>query len=1027
MTVDLETQVDMYLKPVATGVHDWIPISRANEMIVLRDHDVVITDGNQNLNSDTGIPNRCSFVVRDPNGHLNRKNPLGDYWGSIGLGTQVRVGVLRMDDQCGRTVADTNWGSVGNTAGDTWTAGTSSGGTVAAGDWSVSSGSARHSLPVADCYRLSELSKVSRPFSNVEVRRRFKVPTNNVTGTGAIATETWLRTVDVSNFLAVSYAFLPDESVQIAIYDRTAGVNRYLLYYTTIPGLSLSSTVDYELRCHVESGTVRAKIWELGEPEPLEWQAVGSDAIVREGYVSIADYVYAGNTNTKPLVCQHDFIQASIPVFFGEVTELTPSGEDKTELKTVAVEAAGILDRLQSSKAPPTSVMRRTRAGKRAWLRLGSLSADSGTVRSITLPTSELLGVTTGDFFFINDLDSANDSDQKEDAKFIITGSSVAGPNTTLTFTPDARDALELDSSISCYRESPSTVQPIAYWPMEDGESATQISSGLVNGTPMSIVDSPDFGAESGFQCSFPVLKINDAELTGTIPDYTDAGVFTVTFLLSMPDSDEAATGTDLVQFYTTGTGYSWDLRYTAGSGGSFQLLVFNAGLTLLYDTGSINFDMRGDRGLITLVCKQVGGTVTYQLFKVQTDTGAIGGVGPTTVTGVTTLGKITQIRVNPAGGYDDVGYGHLTIIPAEWGSAQVAREARAWLNQAAMFRYMRLCYEENIPFTYRSNVDALTTLLGHQKVEKIGQLFKRPAEADGGFLIGSLGALALEYITRGALTNLDAIATFSVSSGHVKPPFNPKADYSAIENLVTVNRIDGTTAVSELTEGDMSTQNPPDGVRIRPGDYDLSLGGDYQAQYHADWRQSKGTLDQYRIPRLELTPAGNSAVSVERMLSIGVGTRIDITDLSSKDIYDDLQQLVNGRTLRLGMREYPMVSLVCSPYEVYRTFALTSNSRSRPGMVDTETGSTLTSSQTGSLTITSTTGYYLVTTATTDFPMNVMIDGEEMTWSGVADTATLGQQIATITVRGVNGAAKAHGLGESIQLAELNRYQFRS
>jgi VCBS repeat-containing protein len=242
----------------------------------------------------------------------------------------------------------------------------------------------------------------------------------------------------------------------------------------------------------------------------------------------------------------------------------------------------------------------------------------------------------------------------------------------------------------------------------------------------------------------------------------------------------------------------------------------------------------------------------------------------------------------------------------------------------------------------------------------------------------------------------------------------------------VTVNRIDGTTAVSELTTGAMSTQNPPDGIRIRPGDYSLSLGGDYQAQYHADWRQSVGTLDQYRVPRLELTPAGNSAVSVERMLSIGVGMRVDITDLQSKDIYDDLQQLVTGRVLRLGERNYPRVSLVCAPYEVYQTFALTGDDRARPGMSDTETGSTLTDSQTGSLTIISATGYYLVTTAAADFPMDVMIDGERITLSGVVDTATPGQQTATITVRGVNGAAKAHAVGETIQLAEPNRYQFR-
>lgn len=1024
--VSLDTRAYMYLRPTSTGVYDWVSINRANGMVIQRSSDVVITDGNQNLNSEKGIPNRARFVVHDPSGHLNRKNPLGAYWGSVGLGVRTRLDVLRVDDQFARTVADTNWGSVGNTDGDTWTAGTSSGGSVLAADWSVSGGTARHSLPVAGSYRLSELSKVDRPFTNIEVLTPVTCPTSNVTGTGALATEVWLRTVDISNFLAVSLAYMPDETLQIAIYDRTAGVNRYLLNYTTLTGLSLTNTTDYLLRCHAEGGTVRAKVWESGDPEPLDWQAIGNDAVIREGYLSIADYAFSGNTNTFPLVFQHAWIEVSIPVFTGEVTDLVPSGEDKTELKTVEVQVAGILDRLQTSKAPAVSALRRSRSGTRTWLYLGLANVVSATTRSVTVATSDLDSgaLAAGDFLFL--ATGAASSTVKEDTKFVVTGTSIAGANTVINFTPDAREAATAGEFVFPYRATTASIAPIAYWPMEDGDDATQISSGLVGGSPMSIVNTPNFGAESGFLASAPILQLNDAELTATIPDHTDTGVITVSFLLAMPASDEGATSSDLVQFYTSGTGYSWDIQYEAAGNGSLQLLVFNSALTLLYDTGTIDFGLRGTKKMITLVLKQVGGTVTYALFAINNGTGVVGGTGPTTVTGVTTLGKINQIRINPGGGYDNVAFGHLAVVAAEWSHVNIGPAFGGWASHNAVRRFMRLCHEENIPFSYRSHWDLVSTSVGPQRIDKIGKLIKQPAESDDGFLIGARGDLALEYITRGALANLEPMAEFDVTLGHVKRPFAPTLDYAEVENLVTVERIDGTTAVSELTTGALSTQDPPNGVRVRDGgQYQLSLGSDTQAQLHADWRRSKGTVDQYRLPRLEVTAAGANAISIERLLSLGVGARVDVLNLDNLNIHGPLEQLINGYSLRLGQREYPAMTLVCSPYEVYYAFGIALADRSRPDMYDTLLGSTLTTTQTGAVTLTSATNH-LVTTDAADFPLNLIIEGEEITLSAVSGDVS--PQTGTIPAdgRSKNGVVKSHAVGESVLLYRPNRYQFR-
>lgn len=1018
-SVSLDTSVEMYLAPAATGVYDWQTIPAA-----LRSKDVVIQRGSENLNSEP-VPGRCALSLHDTAGDFVEKNPVGQWFGSIRRGVMTRISVMRVDDQCGRTVADTNWGSVGNTAGDTWTAGTSSGGTVAAGDWSVSSGSARHSLPTDGAYRVSELSKLDRLHGDGECRIRIKVPTSNVTGTGALATEVWFRATDVNNLLAVSMAFLTDETIQIAIYDRTSGTNRYLLAYTTISGLNLATTgVDYDLRCHVEGSTLRAKVWQTGQPEPMDWQVYASGAVIREGYLAIADYVFAGNTNTKPLVFQHDLIQFRLVPFTGEISDIELDGDDKADPKITSIKLTDIIGRLQAPGGMSTkSSMRRGRTSSRRWILIAGPSATGGDTRTAIVPTASLGGIQVGDQFFLYDAITGR---RKEDTQFTILAGTVVGSDTHLGFTPDARDSVISGDILTTYRPKGPTTMPIAYWPMEDGARATQISSGLPGGAPLSVVGSPNFGADSSYPSSAPLLQLNDAELTGTVPDYDDVNQsFTLTFCLTMPSSDEAATGQDLIQFYASGTGYSYDLQYTATGNGSLKLLVFGtAGGAALFDSGNIDLGLRGNRKEVTLFLRQVGGAVTYNLFVRSLD-GTGGGVGPSTVTGVTTLGKILQVRVNPGGGYDNVTCGHLTVVPDVWEFLATFADFLGWSDEPAIRRLLRLCLEESIPFTYRSDWDIVTTNLGPQKVSKIIDLFKQVPESDGGFLYGAKGGMSLEYCTRGALTNQLAAATFSVSSGQVLPPFRPKVDYSAAKNLVTVERIDGTESVAELDSGPMSTQDPPVGIGVRDRKYSISLGSDAQTIDHANYRLGLGTVDQYRVPELRVTSAGSGRISVERLLSIDIGRRVDITDMdAAKNIYDTLPQLVTGYTLRLGDRFVPEMTMNCVPYAPFQVLALTDDAYAVPQAADTVIGSTLTTTQTGSLTLVSTSGFYPWTTLSTDFPQNIFIDGELVTISGV--TGESSPQTAIITARSVNGVVKSHAVGATVTYAQDNYWAFR-
>jgi hypothetical protein len=1014
MTQPAETYVEMYLALASTGVYDWRSITG-----VQRSGDVHISRGLSDLNSDPA-PGWAQIDVHDPERDLVDLNPMGIYYPSFQNGVQTRIGVLRVDSQFGTNISE-SWGSFGS-YGDAWTRGTSTGGTVANSDWSVSSGTARHSIPTDGAYRLSELSKTTRLFTDCEVYLQSTVPTSNVTGTGALATEIWLRTVDVNNFVSVSVAFQTDESVRIAVFDRVSGVNRYLMNYTTISGLSLTTDTAYDIRCQADQDTVRVRIWPTGDPEPLAWHVIANDATIREGYVGVADYVFTGNTNTKPLVFQHSYCQVRLMAFAGEVSKSTPRGDGKSSGKITRIRCADIIERLRTPGGKSVqSVMRRGRTTARRWIGFVNKTATGGDTRTAIIPTASLDGITTGDhLLFNNSLGS-----RKEETIFTVTGTSVVGSDTHVAFTPDARDSVVNGDAVVHIRPRPPATRPVGYWPMEDGKQATQISSGLVDGTPMSIVGSPNFAVDSTVPSSAPLLKLNDSELNVSIPDYTDTTLaFTVSFIVGMPSSDEAATGTDLLQFYTTGTAKSVDVQYTAVGNGSIKVLFFSVSGTLLYDTGDVDLSLRGEHKEVSLLLRESGGAVTYNLF-VRDLNGAVGGIGPVTVTGVTTLGKILTFRVNPSGGYRDVAFGHLTAVPDIWEVWATLPDFLGYTNREVSQRLMRLAYEEGFDFSYSRHWDMHSTRLGPQKTERLFDLLKQGPESDGGFLVGPKGSVELKYISRGSICGQSPRVTLSVSGGELQPEFDPISDYTNVRNFITVERIDGASAVAESETGSLSTQAPPDGIGMRDRRFTISLGSDNQTQTHADYRLGLLTVHGYRLAEATIIAAGSGGASLEQLMSIDVGSRVDITGMSSaKKIFDDLPQLVLGYTLRLGDRFMPVMTMNCDPYDPFVTFAFVSG-RNTIGASATTTGSTLTSSATGSLTIVSDAVEHNWTTDSADFPQDIMISGERITIDSVTGTGT--SQTANITARAVNGVSKAHAVGETIQIApRLNKWGFR-
>lgn len=997
----IDTEVELYLALESTGIADW------RSFTPLASETVFIRRGQDDL-ADDPTPGQSEMHIRDSAGNLVPENPMGLYYGSIDRGTPQRVSIRRGVDTFTRSSAS-GWGGL-------WTNGLSSGGTVAATDWTVSSNSARHSVPVANARRTSDYDLLDQVQADGEVRVTVTFPVGSPT-VASISTELWFR-ADSGGLTAAQLIVQPGGALNLGFYDIVDGATSVRLS-PTATGLSAAANQTWKFAAQVEGMTVRSKVWAATDPEPLGWTVSANGVAVRPGWVSISSFVTTGNTNAKPLVFIYDDFKIRLPLFSGELTDIRPSGDDRSGgLKKVKLQAQDVLNRFLAPGAPEESSMRRARSRDRRWwyINVDNSTATGGSTSTATFATATFSGPAVGDLMFLTALGL-----RKEDTPLRITGLSSGGGTTTVTFTPQARNAVASGDVAFIVRESPPSGTPTGYWPMEEGNQAGQFESGLPNGLPGDIVlGAPDFASNQDFACSLPIPTLNDSDIRFPVPVYSST-VHTIVFLLSMPETDDAAVGQNIVDVVIAdGTARTISLAYNAAGSGSFQLLATDSSGAAIYTGGTADFLLRGNAQQVTWRLEQTGGQV-YSYLSTAREPSGLSATGPSALTGVTTLGRVETIRVNPGGGYDNVAVGHVTFAPYSWDIYTTYFDLYGWGSRAAMYRLLRIGYEEGIPVSYQDSGDVVTTALGRQKTMSIFKLLTQITELDGGFLTGPKGELGLNLRTRGSIYNRDpAFTLHGGSGGHIGDPFDPAFDFAETVNRVTVDRIDGATVVREETTGRLSTSPPPSGVGRRERSFIISAGSDSVAGLLADERLNTGVIRGPRIKELNLSPMARNSITVEQMADLSIGDRVDGDTLNTRNVYGTLSAIVIGYELQLRERFSPELKLNCTRGEPYRAFALTGDDRARPDGFDTVMTSTVNTTTLAGLTMDSQSGNYRWTTRASDFPILLDIAGEHVLVSSITGAGTA--QTLVVSQRSVNGVVKGHVPGHTVRLAYPNR-----
>lgn len=316
---------------------------------VLDDPGVSIRRGRPDQSSNPNAGS-CSFTLRNTSGDYSPRWPTGQWYGSIGQNTPVRVGVVLASDTFSRTVAS-GWGT--SDTAHTWTTG-GTGGTVQASDYNVGGGIGTHSVPVANANRFTYLGAVDQACADVRVD--VSLPFTDVTGARVLPGCVMLRGQSASSYYLVRVSAETDESVTIGIYLASGSV---VAAPVTVPGLTHSSAQTLRIRAQAEGHTLRGKVWAVSAGEPYGWDITAHDETIPDaGFAGVYSGVETGNTNTKPIVFTMDNVVVKAPLFAGEIADMPAHWDLSGNYVTASVTAGGPLQQLGQDGALQSALRR---------------------------------------------------------------------------------------------------------------------------------------------------------------------------------------------------------------------------------------------------------------------------------------------------------------------------------------------------------------------------------------------------------------------------------------------------------------------------------------------------------------------------------------------------------------------------------------------------------------------------------------------------------------------------------------------
>lgn len=555
-------------------------------------------------------------------------------------------------------------------------------------------------------------------------------------------------------------------------------------------------------------------------------------------------------------------------------------------------------------------------------------------------------------------------------------------------------------------RRIPSDPHLVAYWPMEDGQGATQAYSPIPGVAPMRTAGM-QFGSDDSLPGSdaLPVVS-SPASISGTVPGGATAGQWRVEFVYKLDTAPSVAS--NWIHYASGGTVRTWRLLLNSGT---IELQGVDADGNSIVDATLSPVDnalVYGQWVRQQFTVSQSGSTVSWAVTWI-----GIGATAGASYGGTYTGTAGTCTGVNSAFSTQTVGssIGHVAVFSTA--STNIFDNADVGFDgETADARIVRLGAEESLPITFPYGHPG-TAQVGPQTPDTFLNLVGAAADADIGILYEQRDDIALAYRPRVSLYNQPVtLALDYARRGDVAPPLAPVEDDTDTQNDVTVSRPSGSSARATLDTGPLSTLAPPNGVGRYATSETLNAHTDDQLPDLAGWLLHLGTWDEARYPQVTVNLAAGGHL-VDAATAVDVGDRAQIANPPAWLPPATIDLLVQGYTETIGWADWS-IAYNCSPAGPWVVGVVGA------GKADTA-GCTLAADRTASATswsLTTATGPRWVDSAgyPGEFPFDLMAAGERVTVTAITGTST--SQIATV-VRAVNGVSKAQAAGTPVSLAD--------
>ncbi|MFI1942064.1 hypothetical protein ACH44C_33640 [Streptomyces purpureus] len=513
-----------------------------------------------------------------------------------------------------------------------------------------------------------------------------------------------------------------------------------------------------------------------------------------------------------------------------------------------------------------------------------------------------------------------------------------------------------LDSTLR--RRIPSDPNLIAYWPLEEGERATQAYSTIPTVLPMAVTG-VDWAADSSLDGSSPLPRLrNPATINALVPRSETQG-WQVEFVYHLPALPAAQT--EIFRVYLAGSVLRTAIVYASTAGIRIEARDYDEAVLAAFTFSSslALADFWGVWNRLQIYTVDEGAGVT-RLVVAWRDVAAGGGYwqGYTTVTG--TMGTVVQLRQSAwAAATEGMTIGHIAVfgVPGTYvgtlntpGSSIFDGADDGFAGETALNRLDRLANEESSTVTLVA-VDGDTTrnsaAMGAQRPRALLDLLQEPADTDGGVLYEDTQRLGLVYRDRASLENqrVKLILDYAL----LGPPFEPVEDDRRLRNDVTVHREGGSSGQAVDEAGPLGVAS----VGLYDEALTLSMGADHQAPQIAGWRLHHGTWDEARYPTVRIMLHKHPQLA-PAVTSLVIGDRIRITNLPDHQPPGPVDLIVQRITHDIRTLTWD-VTLTCSPAGPWTVGTIPPSEPGTgepggPGRLDTD-GSELASSATSTAT----------------------------------------------------------------------------